>query len=107
MKLEEYISLLEEHLSALESDAEDVENAASELQEILDGIQEADGLDELKKAIELLEDLNFDPSDLIIPDHSALDKGFDTDSWIDDFKNSVSICEPKKEEPSTEEESKK
>ena len=107
MTLEEYINLLEQYQSDLESDAEDVENAASELQEILDDIQGAEGLDELKEAIESLEDLGFSPDDLIVPDSKTLHDNFNLDSWIDDFKNSVSICEPKKEEPSTEEESKK
>ena len=97
MTLEEYINQLEQYHSDLESDAEDIENAVSELQEILDGIQGAEGLDNLKDNIESLKDFNFTPDDLIVPDNKALHDNFDPDEWIDNFKNSIQICEKKEE----------
>lgn len=91
MTIEEYIKLLEIFRDEITSDKEDLDNGIDELQGILEDIENADGLDELKDAIEVLENLIFEPNDLIVPDTKSLVNDFDPSRWIGNFKESVTI----------------
>ena len=90
MNLKEYIQVCRDAHDALESDMELLEELATELDEVISNVESADDFFEIQEALEQLDNLTTDASDLIIPESKPLTDGYNPEGWKDELAQNVS-----------------